>query len=380
MITGRDLGLLGVGTVVVLAVAFWLSGLRSPGQLDGQQGLLFPQLEEEADSITGITLTAAGSETIATFKKQEDRWTVVEKDGYDADEASVRKLLIQLTDAKVLETKTSNPDLYARLGVEDVSGENASGMLVTLDGASEPLAVIIGSTAPQADGTFVRRSGDDFSVLVGGNIDPSRTPGLWLDKAIMDVAANRVHRVVISQPDGETLEVLKTARGETDFVVLNVPEDRALQSPAAANSIGGTLGGMRLEDVRAGNEMPEEITVSVFETFDGVVITIRSWEEDEMAMAVFNVAFNEDLARRFLVPEPDVLADDMADHATEEAAGETADTEPQDPLAQDREEADELQAKVAGWAYEIPLFKRSNLNKRMDALLEPLAEESDSGE
>jgi hypothetical protein len=349
---------------------------------------MFPQLENEADSITGVTLTVAGGKTIATLKKQEDRWTVAEKDGYDANDAAVRKLLIQLTDAKVLEIKTSKADLYARLGVEDVSGENAGGMLVTLDGASEPLSVIIGSAAPKANGTFVRRSGDDASLLVGGNIRPSRTPGLWLDKAIMDVAASRVHRVVITQPDDETLELLKGGKGQRDFVVMNVPDDRELQSPAAANSIGGTLGGMRLEDVRAGSDVPGEVTLSVFETFDGLVITIRSWEEEEMAMAVFNVAFNEDLAQRFLEPAPeDLPADgttrDTADDPVEETAEDSAEVEDPlagDPLARYREEADGLQKKVAGWIYEIPLFKRSNLNKDMDALLKPLPEESDPGE
>ncbi|TFG63942.1 MAG: hypothetical protein E4H28_05815, partial [Gemmatimonadales bacterium] len=133
MITSRNLGLLGLVTVAALAVAFWLSGLRSPEQLADQQGLLFPQLAREADSINRVTLTTAGGQIIATLEKQEDRWTVAEKDGYHADDSAVRKLMIQLTDAGVIETKTADPDLYARLGVEDVSGDNASGMQITLE-------------------------------------------------------------------------------------------------------------------------------------------------------------------------------------------------------------------------------------------------------
>ncbi|TDJ32376.1 MAG: DUF4340 domain-containing protein, partial [Gammaproteobacteria bacterium] len=325
MITGRNLGLLGVGTVVVLALAFWLGGLRSPGQLAKQHDLLFPQLTDAVDSISGITLTTAGGEIIATLEKREDRWTIAEKDGYHANDAAVRKLLIQLTDAKVLETKTSNPDLYARLGVEDISGEDAGGMQVTLDGAGEPLSVIVGRTAPQANGTFVRRSGDDFSLLVGGHISPSRTPSLWLDKAIMDIAAQRVHQVVIRQPDGETLELIKGVRGQTDQVVLDVPEGRELQSPVSANSIGGTLGGLRLEDVRAGGDVPEDVTVTEFTTFDGLVITIRSWDEDEMAMAVFNVAFDEELAQRFHEPVKETSADGPGDDAADGPGDDAAD-------------------------------------------------------
>lgn len=407
MITGRNLGLLGLVTVAALAVAFWLSGLRSPGHLADEQDLLFPQLAQEADAINRVTLTAAGGEIIATLEKHEDRWTVAEKDGYDADDSAVRKLMIQLTDAEVLEPKTSDPDLYARLGVEDVSVEDAAGMLVTLEGGSESWSLIVGNTAPRASGTFVRKPTQDLSLLVGGDIAPSKTPGLWLDKAILDVTAQRVHRVLIRHADGETLEVIKGVRGQTDFVVPDVPEGRELQSPAAANSIGGTLSGMRLEDVRAGDAVPTEVTVTEFQTFDGLVITARSWEEDELAMATFDVAFDEDLAQRFhAIPVEEQTEDDSSAEVGDDsqvtsdpgdgddAVGDDSqvpsepedgvdkqdivEPEPEDPFADYRAEADLLQARVTGWLYEIPPYKYSNLNKRMDALLKALPEEADS--
>ena len=64
---------------------------------------------------------------------------MAERADYPADEAKVRKLLIALADAKVVEEKTSNPASYATLGVEDMKGTGATGLRVELAGLPKPV-------------------------------------------------------------------------------------------------------------------------------------------------------------------------------------------------------------------------------------------------
>ena len=72
----------------------------------------------------------------------------------------MREFLLKLSDATVLEQKTSNPKLYADLGVEDVKGKDAKGILVTLEGLKQPVKLIVGNfNGGGGGGTFVRRDG-----------------------------------------------------------------------------------------------------------------------------------------------------------------------------------------------------------------------------
>ena len=51
----------------------------------------------------------------------KETWTVAERDNYPADTGRLRKLLLELAEARLLEEKTSNPELYDRLKVEDIA-------------------------------------------------------------------------------------------------------------------------------------------------------------------------------------------------------------------------------------------------------------------
>ena len=64
----------------------------------------------------------AGDARVVELKRRASSWTVSERDNYPADEAKLRKLLIAIADAKLDEEKTSNPESYATLGVEDTKG------------------------------------------------------------------------------------------------------------------------------------------------------------------------------------------------------------------------------------------------------------------
>ena len=67
-----------------------------------------------------------------------------ERDNYPADEGKVRKLLIAIADAKVLEEKTSKPESYATLGVEDTKAAGATSLRIDLVGAPKPVSLIAG--------------------------------------------------------------------------------------------------------------------------------------------------------------------------------------------------------------------------------------------
>ena len=59
-------------------------------------------------------------------------YLVAERADYPADLPKLKKLLLAMGDAKIREEKTSNPDSYAVIGVEDPSQPGATGTQIEL--------------------------------------------------------------------------------------------------------------------------------------------------------------------------------------------------------------------------------------------------------
>src|SRR5258708_25761455 len=94
-----------------------------------------------------------------TMHEKDGRWTVAERGDYPADVAKLRKLLLALSDAKIVEEKTSNPANFAVIGVEDPSSPAATGAEISVTARDGKHAVIIGK--PVGGGNFAPRRRDN---------------------------------------------------------------------------------------------------------------------------------------------------------------------------------------------------------------------------
>ena len=79
-----------------------------------QQGEAFlPGLKSALNDIETVVVTGAGDDVIATLVRDTAGWKVQEAGRYAADIAKIRQNLVALADAKIIETKTTKPELYA---------------------------------------------------------------------------------------------------------------------------------------------------------------------------------------------------------------------------------------------------------------------------
>src|SRR3569832_714084 len=116
--TSRRVGILLISSIVIVELAAWLSSNRptTRATLAGQP--VMPGLDKSTvNSVTEIRLSK-GDGTKTTLKKGSTEWSVGERD-YPADSGKVRKLLLDLAALNVIEEKTSLPENYPALGVED---------------------------------------------------------------------------------------------------------------------------------------------------------------------------------------------------------------------------------------------------------------------
>jgi hypothetical protein len=358
------IGLLAaLAVLTALAIAVSLSQ-RPPG---GAGELLVPELKAQLNDINKIVVLTAGKKVAATLERRQDRWVVAERNGYPADLGKIRSNLIALAEARIVEEKTSNPELYNKLGVDDIDKEAASGAQLDLAAGDKTTSVIIGQTGVGGgDRAYVRLAGAATSWMVSGKFDLAREAADWLDRSIIDVASTRVQAVTITHPQGNPLRVDKATREAVNFDVQNVPAGRELSFATVGNSIGGALADLTLDNVVPAEGFdPGEIkpVVARFETFDGLVVEVTSWKTAEGLRFRFAAQADQALAERFAA----------APAAEKPAAPEKADDAAKKSPGFDavKTEAERLNARLAPWIYTLADFKAEQFTRRLDDLLQP---------
>ncbi|MDH3442010.1 MAG: DUF4340 domain-containing protein [Gammaproteobacteria bacterium] len=263
--------------VAVLIAALLLIEAADDSDLPGAGSLLFPEMREAANDIDRITITRTGDTIV--IEKRGDGWVVPERGNYSADVAKIRAVLLAMTDATVVEAKTANPDLHARLGVDSPDSEMSKGTAVAASAGETTYELIFGNVA-QRSSRYARIAGDNQSWLIDQNPDIPGEPGEWLNTDIVDVDSNRIRAVTILHPDGEMISLGKETETAANFTVSDIPEGRELSYATVANGIGGALNDLDLDDVRTRVESADPV-ITTFETFDAVRIVVDISTDDE---------------------------------------------------------------------------------------------------
>jgi hypothetical protein len=357
--TSRRLLILSIAALVAIAAGVWLAGRQGSSGSTTGTAALYPELKAQLDSVSAVNIYKAGDARAVELQRQGQSWVVTGNSNYPADESKVRKLLIAIADAKVQEEKTSNPEAYATLGVEDTKGQGATSQRIELVGAAKPVDLIVGKQGAGARSTYVRRAGEPQSWLIDTTLDTSSTPEAWLRKDIIDVSADRMQSATVETKGAKPYTAAKATRADANFAVSGLPKGKSLSAPTAANSVAMALSGLSLADVRAASEFQSTPPAAraTFKTFDGLVVEVDGWEQDEKHYVALRPSFDAAQAERFKV----------ATAPAEEEADEKKDA-PATPEKNVADDAAKAAAKVSGWVYEIPDYKYEGIFKPADQL------------
>jgi hypothetical protein len=330
--TARRVGLLLVAAIVVIVLGVWLSSRKVRIEDNAAGTPVLKALKAQLNDVTEVRL-AKGDGSRTTLKKQPNGWVVAERD-YPADTTKVRKLLIDLSSLESIEAKTSDPEKYPLLGVEDVNKPTATGTRIEAVTPKQTLGVIIGKTSGSKSG-YVRATEAKQSVLATPIIQASPDPKQWLDTTLLDIPEARVKEVEVTVPGGPAYKVAREKKEQTDFTVTPIPKRRELSSPTVANGYGSALALLTLQDVKKAPEGSLATVASTsprvtFRTFDGLELQITGHLDGD---------------HRLISIEPKSTAKETAD------------------------EAQKLEARVKGWQFEIPNYKYDALFRPLEDLL-----------
>ncbi len=368
--TSRRLLILGLAAILVLVAGVWLAGRQSSSGTSADTGALYPGLKEQLNAVNAVHIYKAGDARTVDLVRKDDAWQVSQRDSYPADESKVRKLLIALADAKIIEQKTANPQQYATLGVEDTKDSNATSLRIELAGTQQPVNLIVGKQGVGADSNYVRRAGEPQSWLINAQLDTSATPDAWLRKDIIDVSADRMQSATVTAKQGtKPYTAAKKTRADQNFTVEGLPKGKSLSAPTAANGVATALASLSLSDVRPASafQSTPPAAHATFKTFDGLVVEIDGWVQDQKHYVALRPSFDPAQAERFKVAT--APAEEKKDTKKDEKKDEKAAAPTPPPAPNVAEQAKKAAAKVAGWVYEIPDYKYEGVFKPVEQLV-----------
>jgi len=346
--TRKNIQVLAAIVVALILTIFVVETTDDPGPVAQGQPLL-PGFSGDANDAQNVRIFFPDADPL-TIRRDADNWVISARDNYPADLGKLRQLIAALAEARIIEDKTSNPDLFEKLGVNDPEN-GGSGTKVFVEGEGFSHGVILGNSA-QGNHRYARLADEQSSYLIDRDPNVSDDTGGWLHADILDIGSNRIRKVSIKHEDGEKITVEKSAEDLTDFSVLNIPEGRELSYATVGNGIAGALSQLRLDDVRKSTASVPGTSI-LFDTWDGLQISATvSTEEDESWVT-------------FTATEMRVESDAESSEDDDERAL---------PVDQ-AESAADINARVAGWQYRIPDHKRNLLVRRWKDILKSTDED-----
>ncbi len=355
--TPRTLAILVVLGVVAIAGG-WYFGIDTlpTDQRSADAGkLMFPDLAPRLQQAATVEVEHQGK-TVVIEKHEvagQVRWGLADRGGYPVQETKLRSMLTALTELRLVEQRTADPTQFAALGVEDPNAKDSnSNLLRVVDGSGKAIVALIvghrrvrtGANVPEE--VYVRRPNENQSWLAEGSLEVDADPQLWLDRDIMNIDHSRIAKVVVTHGN----ETLEFARAK-DKLALDVPADHPKLDDYKLEDVSRALELLTFEDVHPGATKPADpIGTAVFSTSDGLTVTASVYR-----------APLDPTAKADAVAKPEADRDVLAQFSvtgTDKA----------------KAEADRLQARLAGWTYELGGWKQTSLVPSLADLKAPAPE------
>ena len=348
MLTRRSVLLLAVLTILVAGLAAfaqydrWSKTIRTV-----QSELAFPDFATRLPAAARIRVLRAADNQTGSFDlaRSGDQWVMTSKGGFPASQEVVRELLIGLSDLRLIEAKTRDPDRHAKLHLDDTTAvaSRATRLVVEDDAGNVVLDGLFGKSLTSLSGgkpsIYIRRTGDPQSWLATGEIAIRGEAREWLPVDVLSIRRERIESIVYRSPDAAPLELIYNATLQR-YEIVGLPADREVKSRYELLQTAITAERMMFQDVRPADSLVADpgLGNALWRTMDGLTVTLALAPSDR--------------------PDepPWVLFEAVAAQDAEESV---------------RNEAAAIETRLAGWAFRLDPQTMQRLRATMEGLTRP---------
>lgn len=332
---------LGIATVVCVVTAAGLYSANtswSSGAATGEA--VFPNLSTDINEVQSVVLVQGGESF--TLERNGADWSLKEKDNYPVRSEPVRRLLIQLAEARLIDKKTGSREKHALLDLQDPKAKDSVARQVSLyDGSSKQLAeLVLGKKRFDAFGTgksgvYVRRASEDQTWLAQTEAAPELQISDWVDIEFFNFSTDKIDALEINWSDDVPVKLTKKSDKESEFDFADMAEGQKLKKDVKAATVAEAFASLSLDDVKKAGDAGEAADTAIATlNAQGMTVFFRLQKQGE-----------ENWLRVQAVADGD---------ATEEVKKTVAD----------------INSKVADWTFKLPQSKADAMFKRKSDLFE----------
>jgi hypothetical protein len=280
--------------LLAFSAALFLSARRNWGEHETRDAPLFPALAGEIETVTSLTIRKGAAAPTVSLQRKGEEWVVAQRGDYPADVSKLRKLLLALSDAKIIEQKTSDPANYALLGVDNPTAATAIGTEVAFAVRDGSHALIVGK--PSGEGNFVRRGDEKVSYLIAPSIYVESEPRYWIEPKLLDIKADDITRIDYKPATGAPYSVHRIDKG---FALDGLPAGRKAADAQTLAPPPAIFGSVTADDVAAFGSIDFSKPVTAVLTMkDGSVITLTGTVVGDKHWIQISAPKNEALSTR----------------------------------------------------------------------------------
>ena len=258
------------------------------------------------------------------------------KSNYKVRNEVVRKNLIQISELRFFEKKTSEEFLYSRLDLDYPNDEDGDSKLITLkNNNNKPLVqFILGKK--KKDGVYLKKINDKQTWLTTGILEMSKFEKDWLETKIMDISYENIKKILINRSDNDGSFSLTKDEKNENLLIDNLNKDQIPKSDLIANFLGYFFTNLIFEDVfERKNIIDKEVITKInFELFNGSNIYSTIFKKDKNKW--INISIDDQSALK-LEKNKDIFVDNIINwtYKLSSTKYNVADTKLKDLLVED---------------------------------------------
>jgi hypothetical protein len=298
----RNLLLLGGAATASIAAALLLTPEGTAPVLSDAAPLAFPGLARRLADAARIEVRRHDGTLEITRAGQQ--WVLPSRANYPVRPERVREILVGLTELRLTEPRTANPELQSRLGVDDPTQPGSSASLLrVLDGAGAPIAeLVLGRRRVRVQGNvpesiYLRRPAESQTWLAEGRLPLDGDPNLWIDRDLANIPRDRVRALRVAR-EGEAPLLLRRGPDEDAPMQVLEPAETPELDEVNLDEVTRAFEFLTLLEVRRAADIPgARIGEGRFELTDNLAITVVAHREGEDFWAMLSAAGDDEAAR-----------------------------------------------------------------------------------
>lgn len=274
----QAMAIMAVGLAGALLISS-LAGQDLAPQSDRMGEPVIADFQALRENVSGIRITTP-DDTYALLNSEQG-WVMDRAEGYPIRPDRLSRLVSGLQEMTWGEGRTRDPEKFNRIRLGDPREEGTGALIELLDDGGNVAAALI--TGRKGEKVYARRPDDTQAYRVSGDLPPLYLHNAWLDLDIIDLSADAVSAVRLTDQAGESL-FLKRVVGASDRSFRPAPpyQDYRLVSRIAASTPALAL--TRLQPI--GVKRSSALTTSPYarhitQTHDGLEVDLTAYREED---------------------------------------------------------------------------------------------------